>query len=164
MPRQLNHHGRMAATLWSEATGIAATVAESLARGPFRDLRLNRGHIEFAAQQRIGAIERRQIGLASTSRITKLLVSSASKLESINEIVKIESESLGPDLRMVILTDFIRKEDFPKSSEDIQPLKRLGVVPIFEGLRRSRLSGERRCRSPGRIHRLVSSGRAPCDR
>jgi len=70
-----------------------------------------------------------------------LLVSSASKLESINEIVKIESESLGPDLRMVILTDFIRKEDFPKNSEDTQPFKRLGVVPIFEGLRRARLSG-----------------------
>jgi len=91
--------------------------------------------------KRIGAIERKQLGLRSTSRISRLLVASASKLESIKDIVKIESESLGPDLRMVILTDFIRREDFPKSREDVQPLKRLGVVPIFEVIRRSTPGG-----------------------
>ncbi|MHC4744952.1 MAG: DEAD/DEAH box helicase family protein, partial [Planctomycetota bacterium] len=90
--------------------------------------------------KRIGAIERRQLGLTNTRRIARLLTSSVSKLESIKEIVKMESESLGSELRMVVLTDFIRKEDFPKKSEDAQPLKRLGVVPIFEGIRRSRLS------------------------
>ncbi|MBN2270128.1 MAG: DEAD/DEAH box helicase family protein [Sedimentisphaerales bacterium] len=86
--------------------------------------------------KRIGAIERRQLGLRSTGRIARLLVASASKLESIKNIVRIESETLGPDLRMVILTDFIRREDFPKNANDVQPLKRLGVVPIFEVIRR----------------------------
>jgi len=88
--------------------------------------------------KRIGAIERRHVGLRSTSRITRLLVSSASKLESINDIVKIESESMTLDLRLVILTDYIRRSDFPRDSADLTPLKRLGVAPIFEMIRRSR--------------------------
>ncbi|MHC4315640.1 MAG: DEAD/DEAH box helicase [Planctomycetota bacterium] len=87
--------------------------------------------------KRIGAIERRQVGLRSTSRITRLLVSSASKLESIKDIVKIESESMSLDLRLVILTDYIRRSDFPRDGNDFKPLKRLGVVPIFEMIRRS---------------------------
>jgi superfamily II DNA or RNA helicase len=87
--------------------------------------------------KRIGVIEKRSVRLAGTSAITKLLVTSCSKLQSNREIVKLESESLGQDLRLVILTDFIRREDLPKSSQDLKPLKRLGVVPIFETLRRA---------------------------
>ena len=37
---------------------------------------------------------------------------------------------------MVILTDYIRKEDLPKDATDEKPLHRLGVVPIFELIRR----------------------------
>ncbi|MHC4476384.1 MAG: DEAD/DEAH box helicase family protein [Planctomycetota bacterium] len=87
--------------------------------------------------KRIGAIERRNVLLRSTRSITKLLVSSMSKLNSISEIVKLESESLGDDLRMVVLTDFIREADLPRNQDDISPLKRIGVVPIFEQIRRS---------------------------
>ena len=91
--------------------------------------------------QRIGVIERRKVNLKSNERITKLLVSSISKLKSIEEIVKLESESLGTDLRMVILTDYIRKASFPKNKEDTESLKRIGVVPIFETIRRSLIDG-----------------------
>jgi len=87
--------------------------------------------------KRIGAIEKQSVRLTGTSSITKLLVTSCSKLQSIREIVKLESESQGHDLRLVILTDFIRREDLPKSSQDLKPLKRLGVAPIFETLRRA---------------------------
>jgi superfamily II DNA or RNA helicase len=89
--------------------------------------------------KRIGVIEKRSVRLTSTSAITKLLVTSCSKLQSIREIVKLESESLGHELRLVVLTDFIRREDLPKSSQECKPLKRLGVVPIFETLRRSNI-------------------------
>jgi hypothetical protein len=37
---------------------------------------------------------------------------------------------------MVVLTDFIRRADFPRDETDVKPLKRLGVVPIFEQIRR----------------------------
>jgi hypothetical protein len=53
--------------------------------------------------------------------------------------VDLESQSLHNALRMVILTDYIRKADLPKTNEDLRPLKRIGVIPIFEKLRRNRL-------------------------
>lgn len=87
--------------------------------------------------KRIGALERRTVGLRSTAAVKKLLASSVSKLDSIAAIVGLEHRSLGADLRMVILTDYIRKADLPKSVDDVKPLKRIGVVPIFELLRRS---------------------------
>jgi superfamily II DNA or RNA helicase len=88
--------------------------------------------------KRIGAAERREISLRSTARVARLLIRSASKLKSIEDIVTLESETLGADLRMVILTDFIRRADFPANGTDLKPVKRLGVVPIFEQIRRSR--------------------------
>ncbi|KPK42062.1 MAG: hypothetical protein AMJ65_08250 [Phycisphaerae bacterium SG8_4] len=91
--------------------------------------------------KRIGAIERRKVALKSNDRIAKLLVSSISKLKSIEQIVRLENESLGTDLRMVILTDYIRKSAFPKNQEDTESPKRIGVVPIFETVRRSSISG-----------------------
>jgi len=93
--------------------------------------------------KRIGAIERRTVSLRSTSRTARLLTRSASKLKSIEDIVRIESESFGSDLRMVVLTDFVRSADFPKDPADVKPLKRLGVVPIFEQIRRSEAFGVR---------------------
>jgi len=86
--------------------------------------------------KRIGAIERRTVNLRNTTRTGRLLTRSVSKLKSIEQIVDLESESLGPELRMVVLTDFIRRSDFPKDPTDLKPVKRLGVVPIFEQLRR----------------------------
>lgn len=90
---------------------------------------------------RIGAIERRKVNLKSNDKITKLLISSISKLKSIEEIVELESESLGTDLRMVVLTDYIRKTAFPKNEQDTESLKRIGVVPIFETIRRRSIEG-----------------------
>jgi superfamily II DNA or RNA helicase len=87
--------------------------------------------------KRIGAAERRSVSLRNTTKIARLLVRSASKLKSIEDIVRLENETLGPDLRMVILTDFIRRADFPANEADTKPIKRLGVVPIFEQIRRS---------------------------
>jgi superfamily II DNA or RNA helicase len=85
---------------------------------------------------RAGATERRKVKLINTDKISRLLVSSISKLNSICEIVKIESGALSDTLRMVILTDFIRKADLPQNNTDLKPLKKIGVVPIFETIRR----------------------------
>lgn len=87
--------------------------------------------------KRAGIVERREVNLRSVTKIAKLLIRSASKLKSVDDIVRLESKSLGPDLRMVILTDFIRRADFPGDPADVKPVKRLGVVPIFEQIRRS---------------------------
>ena len=118
---------------WLEAllTGCLYTHAKSF--GEHKDLFRQIAH-DF---KRIGAIERRTVSLRSTTQTARLLTRSASKLQSIEQIVAVESRSLGPYLRMVVLTDYVRKADFPKGAADLKPVKRLGVVPIFEQLRRS---------------------------
>ncbi|MES0491452.1 MAG: DEAD/DEAH box helicase family protein [Leptospirales bacterium] len=86
--------------------------------------------------KKIGAIEKQNIYLINNSRIKQILKESLNKLNSILEIVKLEHENLGDNLRMVILTDFIRKEYFPKKGEPEQTLSRIGLIPIFEKIRR----------------------------
>lgn len=85
---------------------------------------------------RIGAIERRKVLLRSTPAIRRTLTNSSSKLTSIHQIVSFEESVLKEDLRLVILADYIRITDLPKSSDDEKPLVRLGVIPIFEKIRR----------------------------
>ncbi len=65
----------------------------------------------------------------------KTLRNSASKLSAILDIVKTETVSMGEKLRCLILMDYIRKEDMGKI-ETLETLTDLGVVPVFERLRR----------------------------
>ncbi len=79
----------------------------------------------------IGCIDKKQIMLTENKNLQKYFVNSIGKLNSINEIVKIEIESLKEELRMVILTDFIRKEYL---EDPTMKLNKLGVFPIFINL------------------------------
>jgi superfamily II DNA or RNA helicase len=83
----------------------------------------------------IGAIERRSVKLHNPSDHLKLLTSSVTKLKSIEEIVRLEAGSQGDELRCVILTDFIRKAEMPKSAGEVAICEDIGIVPIFESLR-----------------------------
>ncbi len=87
--------------------------------------------------KRAGVVDRRTVSLKSSTNVARLLIRSASKLRSIEDIVRLESGALGPNLRMVVLTDHIRRADFPKDEADVKSIKRLGVVPIFEQIRRA---------------------------
>ena len=102
-------------------------------------------HLDQIARslKRIGALERKTVSLRSTSAIAKMVRTSASKLRSIGNILSLEAESLADRLRMVILTDYIRAEDMPANAEDEQPLTRIGVVPIFEYIRRMDIGAAR---------------------
>ncbi len=93
--------------------------------------------------QQIDAIERRRVTLRFPSSISKLLSTSITKMDAVAEIVKLESASLGTDLRLVVLTDFIRKADLPRNNHDPAAFDDIGVVPIFEKLRRETVSGVR---------------------
>ncbi|MBM7585136.1 superfamily II DNA or RNA helicase [Bacillus pakistanensis] len=90
---------------------------------------------------RIGAIDRKKVYLRSTKKIDRMLLTSVSKLRSINEIVQFEASTLKDDLRLVILTDYIRLADLPRNADDEKKLTRLGVIPIFESLRRNMMTG-----------------------
>ncbi|MFW9928881.1 MAG: DEAD/DEAH box helicase family protein [Candidatus Thorarchaeota archaeon] len=89
----------------------------------------------------IGAIYRGKIHLRSPRKIVKLLMTSKEKLKVIQKIVTQENRNMVHRLRLVILTDYIKKDEFPHSSENNPPLKSLGVVPIFEQIRRENSLG-----------------------
>lgn len=80
---------------------------------------------------KIGAIEKKRIFLTKNSNLQKYFINSISKLESINKIVETEINNLKQDLRMVILTDFLRKEYL---FEDNVEINKIGVFPIFLNL------------------------------
>ncbi|EEA93583.1 DEAD/DEAH box helicase family protein [Pseudovibrio sp. JE062] len=88
----------------------------------------------------LGAIERKKIRISNTKEIKKLLASSMGKMEGIEKITRAEATSLGNNLRLVILADYIRAAELPSSAETIRPIKKIGVVPIFEYLRREGIS------------------------
>jgi superfamily II DNA or RNA helicase len=86
--------------------------------------------------KRYGAIEKKQINFLHNKRLNGFLTSSISKLKGIQDIVDFEYKQLGKDLRMVILSDFIRKEFYIDSQENNIELNKIGIFPIFEKLRR----------------------------
>lgn len=106
----------------------------------FKDVHVDADRQELKELHRrlsqLGMIERRKLYLRSTPALNRMLVHSVSKLKQIGHILDFERSVLGSGLRMVILTDYIRKEDMPKQAGDEQPLQRLGAVPIFESIRR----------------------------
>lgn len=87
--------------------------------------------------KRNGAMERRTVNFRNNRKINSFLSSSISKLNSIDKIVDFEHNVLKENLRMVILTDFIRKEYLIEESENNLQLSKIGVLPIFEKLRRT---------------------------
>lgn len=82
--------------------------------------------------RKAGIMERGRINFTDDARIEKYLTSSLGKLESIKRITQFEFDHLGDQLRQVILSDYIRKEYL----SDTIGINKLGVIPIFEHLRR----------------------------
>lgn len=86
-----------------------------------------------------GAIQKNKITLTSDARIESYLKSSLSKLDSILEITEFEYNNLRNKLRLVILGDYIRKEFL----NDTVEINKMGVIPIFETLRRKLPAGHK---------------------
>lgn len=80
-----------------------------------------------------GFLEHKTVNFLQNKTASQILNSSVGKLSSILEIVQLEHQQLQSDLRMVILTDYIRK-DFLDAKLD---LSKIGAIPIFELLRRN---------------------------
>ncbi|MCC3216853.1 DEAD/DEAH box helicase family protein [Chryseobacterium sp. X308] len=86
--------------------------------------------------RRLGFLEQRTISFYNSKNVNQILNSSIGKLQGIREIADFEFSVLKEDLRMVILTDFIKKEYLSNSTENIVSLDKIGAIPIFEKLRR----------------------------
>lgn len=83
-----------------------------------------------------GLIHKSVVELSENSEIDKMLITSKGKLQSITSIVDREYKSLGEGLRLLILTDYIRKEYLGALGDEESSVQELGVVPIFENVRR----------------------------
>ena len=84
----------------------------------------------------LGLIDRKQVQLCRNKKIDQLLNQSLGKLNSVRDIFKAEYETLGSDLRQLILTDFIRKDFEAHLGNPEVQYSQLGVLPYFEVLRR----------------------------
>lgn len=86
--------------------------------------------------KRYGTLERRSVNFTANSHTNKYLNASTSKLNGISTLVNFEKEKLQDKLSCVILTDYIRKEYYTQSTSNTLPLTKIGVMSIFELLRR----------------------------
>ena len=82
-----------------------------------------------------GLIERNKVCLQNNSKIEKQLLLSMGKMESIVKIVNSENESLKQNLRMLVLTDYIRKVTLSKIGTE-ESFSDISIVSIFETIRR----------------------------
>lgn len=84
-----------------------------------------------------GLIEGGRVRLRESRRLFSLMARNIAKMDSIVAIAQAEAESLGHELRMVILSDHVRAGDLVEAGSPAFRPTRLGVVPIFETLRRA---------------------------
>lgn len=87
--------------------------------------------------KRNGLLERKSISFRHNQKVNRFISTSIGKLQSIDSIVDVEYNTLGNNLRMVILTDYIRREFLVNENQNNLVLNKIGVLPIFEQLRRT---------------------------
>ena len=91
---------------------------------------------------RLGLIENRRVSLGESKAMFAAAAGSLAKLDSIVAIARAQLDSLGAELRLVILSDYVRADDLPEHPDDPFVPAKLGVVPIFETLRRAGVATE----------------------
>lgn len=83
-----------------------------------------------------GLIQKKKVGFTVNDDVNKLLTMSKGKIKSIVTVVGEEYKNLRADLRLLVLTDYIKKEYMSALGDDTKSVNELGVVPIFENIRR----------------------------
>ena len=83
-----------------------------------------------------GLIERNQVKLIRNKKQDVLLNQSLGKLNAVRDIFKAEYQSLGNNLRQLVLTDFIRKDFQVHLGDENAQFTQLGVLSYFESIRR----------------------------
>lgn len=96
-----------------------------------------------AALHEFGLVEGREVRLGESRATFKAMAGSAAKIDSIVRIAQLEGDALGPNLRMVVLTDHVRAGELPNAGRPDYLPGQLGVVPIFAALHRACPPGQR---------------------
>lgn len=84
-----------------------------------------------------GLIQKKKVCLVANDEISKLITGSKGKISSILEVTRAEYENLGSELRLLILTDYIKRDYLSAVGNLDKGVNELGVIPIFENLRRT---------------------------
>ncbi len=95
----------------------------------------------FEIAKKFQLVNKGKIELELNDNLKKNLISSMGKLESIKQIVKCELASINSNLRLLILTDFIKKEGLKKIGTDCK-FNNISVISIFESLRRENFNAK----------------------
>lgn len=96
-------------------------------------------------------IHHHQVHLTQDDRHEKLLIESKNKLHSIVEITQFEYTHLKQDLRMLILADYIKKETKSSINNLKKEMTSIGILPIFETLRRQEINDLNLCLLSGSL-------------
>lgn len=83
-----------------------------------------------------GVLERGKPVFTLSQSLKRSMISSIGKIASIGDIARFESQTLGHDLQMLVLTDYIKKELIHQIGSSDELLT-FGAVPIFEVIRRN---------------------------
>ena len=78
---------------------------------------------------KLGTIDEKKINFKYNKELSDIILKNSGKLDSINNIIKIEYESLKDNLKLVVVTDFIKDEYYEVFDE--QEINEVGVIPIF---------------------------------
>lgn len=84
-----------------------------------------------------GMIQKNKVGLVVNEGLNKMLVSSKGKLNSIARITEAERSSMGKELRLLVLCDYIKGEFLAHVGNEEKEINEIGVIPVFEMLRRT---------------------------
>ncbi len=84
----------------------------------------------------LGFLEKKRVMLSMKGKLKRELVRSIGKCESIKTITFHEYSLLQEKLRLLILCDYIKKEFMSAVGDSSRNVEALGVVPLFEMLRR----------------------------
>ncbi len=90
-----------------------------------------------------GCICRKKVSLTRQEEMRKILAKSQGKMESIGKITEAEYRSLGSQMRLLILCDYIKKDKLPMIGNPGEIPSEIGAVPVFEYLRRKQIPGIR---------------------
>lgn len=106
----------------------------------FKEFKTHQKEMETRLR-RCGALENKQVNFLKSKPVTGSLATSVSKLDAIKHITDLEYLKSGHELRLVILTDLIRREFYAHTPYNNFELNKIGVISIFEKLRRENTSG-----------------------
>lgn len=104
-----------------------------------------------------GLIQKKKVCLVANEEIDKLLTGSKGKINSILEVTRAEYENLRSDLRLLILTDYIKRDYLSALGDFEKSVNELGVIPIFENIRRT-FSGDKNKKNTTSQGERITSG------